>query len=164
MGVSGALLRISNLLIRGLQLCTSVIIVGIFGYFIAVLVGHSAPIARWIKAVEGLSGAAALYTLLGVILTLFLGGILFFAILAIILDICFIAAFIAIAVMTRSGTESCSGNVQTPLGNGPAQVSSGRDNLSDYGFGGNQQGNYRPNLKLACRLQKGVFALAIIGM
>jgi len=116
MGVAGIFLRISNLIIRAMQLCTSVIIVGIFGFFIGVLNDHNAPIARWIKAVEGLAGAAAIYALLGVLLTLFLGGKMFFAMLAVGLDVCFVAAFIAIAIMTRGGRRRCSGFVRTPIG------------------------------------------------
>ncbi|KAK2763348.1 hypothetical protein FQN54_009984 [Arachnomyces sp. PD_36] len=156
MSVAGILLRFSNVILRALQLCTSVIIVGIFGYFIGVLVDHNAHIPRWVKAVEGLAGLAALYTLFGVLLTLFLGGKMFFAMLAVALDVCFIASFIAIAAMTRGGHRSCSGNVSTPIGSGPSSNSSG--GLGRFG------NRYRPNLSLACRLQKGVFALAIIGI
>lgn len=164
MAVAGILLRISNLVLRAMQLCTSVIIVGIFGYFIAVLVHHNVHIARWIKAVEGLAGLAALYTLFGLILTLFLGGMMFFAMLGVALDVCFIAAFIAIAVMTRGGHKSCSRNVSTPLGSGPSNTNDPGYGQNNFGLGGSHRSGYNPNLRLACRLQKGVFALSIIGM
>ena len=65
---------------------------------------------------------------------------------------------IAIAVMTRDGAHSCSGNVQTPLGNGPSR--------SRQGFGSNGQGDqitYAASLGTACRLNKACFAVAIVG-
>lgn len=160
MGVGGVLLRVFNLLLRAMQLCTSVIIVGIFGWFIGTLVHHNSHIPTWVKAVEGLAALAAIYTLFGVLLTLFLGGMTFFAMLAVALDVCFIGSFIAIAVMTRGGHRSCNrGFVSTPIGSGPAN-----NNGQGFGSDGIFRDGDRPNLSLACRLQKGVFALAIIGM
>lgn len=159
MGVGGMVIRFSNLFLRILQLCVSVIILGIFGWFIADLVHHDEPIARYIKAVAGLSALAAIYTLFGVLLTLFLGGITFFAILAVALDVCFVASFIAIAVMARGGHGSCKGNVNTPIGSGPTD-----GNAAGYGQNGSDRSGYRPSLGIACRLQKAVLALAIIGL
>lgn len=88
------------------------------------------------RAVEGMAGAAVIYTAFAVILTFFLGGITFFAFLALLLDFAFMGAFIAIAVLTRGGARSCSGrNVPSPLGSGNSK---------------------------ACRLETTVFAVAII--
>lgn len=100
------------------------------------------------KATEGLSGAATLYGLLGILFTCCLGGVAFFAALAIILDVCFVGAMVAIAVMTRDGTQKCSGNVKTPLGEGDSNDKS----ASNVTFG------------FACELQKVAFAVSIIGM
>jgi hypothetical protein len=149
MGVGGAVLRFFNLAIRILQFLASAVILGIFSYFLAKLAQNDLHIATWVKAVEGLSGAATLYALLGALFTCCLGGIAFFAGLAIVLDVCFVGAMIAIAVMTRHGTQSCSGtNLNTPLGTGDDNTDS--PSGVDYGY--------------ACRLNKVVFAVSIIGM
>jgi hypothetical protein len=90
-----------------------------------------------------------------------LGGITGFAIVAIVLDILFAAAMIAVAVLTRDGADSCRGDVQTPLGDGPATANNG---FGGNGFGGDQGENYTyaVDLGTACKLNTAVFAVAII--
>lgn len=87
------------------------------------------------KAVEGISGAAALYTAFAVILVCFLGGITLFAFLGLFLDVLFCGAFIAIAILTRGAAKKCSGS-RSPLGN---------NRIRD------------------CRFETAVFAVAIVG-
>ncbi|PWY89871.1 hypothetical protein BO70DRAFT_358894 [Aspergillus heteromorphus CBS 117.55] len=82
------------------------------------------------------------------LLTCCLGGVAFFAFLAIVLDVCFIGAMIAIAIMTRHGAQSCSGTVNTPLGTGASTSKS---------VGGT-------SFHYACELQKAAFAVSIIGI
>lgn len=148
MGFGGVVLRFFNLAIRVLQFLDSAVILGIYSYFLARLAQNDQQIPTWMKAVEGLSGAATLYALLGSLFTCCLGGVAFFAAVAILLDVCFVGAMIAIAVMTRDGTNQCSGTVSTPLG-------TGRDNEdSPAGVG----------YEYACMLEKVVFAVSIIGM
>ena len=154
MAVGGIALRSASTLIRLIQLLASVLILGIFSYFLASLARHHLPIATYIKAVEGIAGAAVIYSAFAVILTCFLGGVTFFAFLAIVLDVCFIGGFIAIAILTKAGARSCRGTVSTPLGNG--NVASHRSNLT-----GGSNTTYTPNLGVACKLQKAVFAVAI---
>ena len=67
------------------------------------------------KAVEGMAGAAVIYTAFAALVTCFLGGKSFFAILAIILDLLFCAAMVAIAVLTRGGRRT--GGQYSPLRN-----------------------------------------------
>ncbi|KAL4806747.1 hypothetical protein BDV18DRAFT_138147 [Aspergillus unguis] len=148
MGVGGIILRFFNLAIRVLQFLDSAVILGIYSYFLAKLAQHDMHIPTWMKAVEGLSGAATLYGLLGCLFTCFLGGFTFFAALAMILDVCFVGAMIAIAVMTRDGTNHCSGTMSTPLGTGVDNTDS--PSGVDYGY--------------ACMLEKVVFAVSIIGI
>ncbi|RHZ47572.1 uncharacterized protein CDV56_104023 [Aspergillus thermomutatus] len=148
MGAGGVVLRFFSLAIRVLQFLDAAVILGIFSYFLAVQSQHNQPIPTWMKAVEGLSGAATLYGLLGILFTCCLGGIAFFAFLAIVLDVCFIGAMIAIAVMTRDGTQSCSGHVDTPVGSGADNV----DSASGVRLG------------YACMLEKVTFAVSIIGI
>lgn len=148
MGFGGVLLRFSSLTLRVLQTLDAVVILGIFSYYLAILSQHHLPIATWLKAVEGLSGAATLYGLLGVIFVCCLGGVAFFAFLGVVLDVCFTGAMIAIAVLTRNGTNSCSGTVNTPVGIGKA----GDTSQAQLSF------------SMACRLEKVTFAVAVIGM
>jgi hypothetical protein len=121
--------------------------------FLSVLADRNLHIPQWEKAVEGISGAAVLYTIFATILTCCLGGVSFFAFLALVLDVLFCAGMIAIAVMTRDGADSCKGIVNTPLGTGPAK--------QDNGFG-NDQSTYAVHLGLACRLNTAAFAVSII--
>lgn len=142
------MLRFFNLAIRVLQTLDAAVILGIYSYFMAIQTKHNVDIPRWEQAVEGLAGAATLYGLLGCLFTCCLGGVAFFAFIAIVLDVAFVGAMIAITVLTRDGPQSCQGQVDTPLGSGkdtddsPAQLSFG----------------------MTCQLEKVVFAVAIIGM
>ncbi|EPS33043.1 hypothetical protein PDE_08004 [Penicillium oxalicum 114-2] len=150
MGAGGVVLRFFSLAIRVLQFLASAVILAIFSYYLAVLSRHDLVIPTWTKAVEGLSGAAALYSLLGAIFVCCLGGVAFFAFLAIVLDVCFIGVMIAIAVLTRRGTQSCTGFVRTPLGDGDAT------NRADTPAG--------TSFRTSCNLQKAAFAVSIIGI
>jgi hypothetical protein len=155
MPLSGAVLRITQTVLRIIQLLCATVALAIFSYFLAVLSNHHLPIHTWVRAVEGMSGASVLYLLFAVLLTLFLGGIAFFAFIAVVLDICFIGCYIAIAWFNRSGANSCQGNVNTVLGSGPSNSAAP---------GGNQTATYAPNLRNACRLETAVFAVAIINI
>jgi hypothetical protein len=156
------MLRIFSNGIRILQFLASAVILGIFSYYLAVLADHKLPIATWIRAVEGMSGAATLYALLGSLFTMCLGGVMFFGFIAMVLDFCFVGCMIAIAVLTRDGTQTCSGSVTTPLGNGPVDSNAVGYGANGFGFGNGQNATYMPNLGLACRLEKTVFAVSII--
>ncbi|KAI9836757.1 MAG: hypothetical protein M1837_003245 [Sclerophora amabilis] len=162
MSFGGAFLRTLQTLLRVVELLASLLILGVFSYFLAVLRSNDLVIANWVKAVEGMSGAAVLYTAFAVLLTFFLGGIRFFAFLAIVLDLCFVACFAAIAVLTRNGSNSCTGIVSTPLGKG--DVSTGESTENGFGFGSNGTGDYEPNLSRACKLTQACFAVAIVNI
>lgn len=142
----GGFLRIFETLLYALEFCCAGVILGIFSWFLAVLAKHNAHIPTWEKAVEGLSGAACLYLIFAVLLTCCLGGVSFFAFLAIFLDLCFVGAMIAIAVLTRHGANSCRGTVDTPIGNG----------LSTSSIFGHE-------LRTQCKLNTAAFAVSIIG-
>ncbi|KAK4935297.1 hypothetical protein LTR66_015474, partial [Elasticomyces elasticus] len=144
--LGGGFLRLLQTAIYVLCFCCAGLALGIYSYFLAVLSKHHLQIANWKRAVEGIAGVGTLFSIFAILLTCFLGGKPFFAFLAIVLDLCLVGAFIANAVMTRQGANSCSGNVNTPLGSGP-------DN-------GNVFGN---KLGLACKLNTTVFAVSIIG-
>lgn len=158
MGFGGAALKGGQTLLYALEFCCAAIILGLYSYFMAVMADRDVTIPKWTQAVEGMSGAAVLYTVFGVILTCCLGGKKIFAFLGIILDLLFCGAFVAIAVLTRDGATSCSGNVRTPLGNGDANAKQGWDNGNN-----NDQYTYAVSLGTACTMNKACFAVAIVG-
>jgi hypothetical protein len=143
--------------IRVLQFVASSVILGVFSYYISLHRGHHLPIAQWIQVVEALSAAATFYTLFGSVLTFRFGGIRRFAYLAMLIDALLVAAMIAIAVMTRDGTQGCIGNVSTPVGGGSSGPYHGTN-----GFEPASLSTYLPNLVFVCRLEKTVFAFSIV--
>jgi hypothetical protein len=154
---SGLALKFVQWFIRGIQFCCAAIILALFSYFLAAMTNHHIFIHNWIRAVEGISGAAVLYTLVGLLLLCCLAGHPFTSFIAIVLDICFIAGFIYIAASNgRTGTSSCSGHVNTVFGSGSAET-----NVPDNGTNGITA---LPNLHQACRMQTAVLAVSIIGM
>ena len=156
MALGGAALKLFQTILYALEFCCAGIILGIYSYFLSVLADRDLLIGNWIKAVEGLAGAAVVYTIFAVLLTCFLGGKTFFAFLGIVLDILFCGAMVAIAVLTRDGAHSCTGIVKTPIGDGPSGAKEG--------FGSNGDGNqvtYSASLGSACRLNTACFAVAI---
>ena len=158
MAISGTILKLLQTFLYAIEFGCAAIILGIYSYFLSVLADRNIGIPTWEKAVEGISGAAVLYLIFAVLLTCFLGGKTFFAFLAIVLDILFCGAFIAIAVLTRDGVRSCSGNnVHTPLGNGQSSAKNG------YGAGRNRNTTFSVSLGTACRLNKAASAVSIIG-
>lgn len=134
------------------------IILGIFAYFLAALNNHNQHIPTWIKAVEGISGVAVLYTLCALFFVFCLGGMLIFSSLGMLLDLCFLGAFIYLAYATRQGRHSCSGNVNTPLGSGNTNVN------NQVPFSNTKGGVKLPSLSTACKLNKACFAVAIVGL
>lgn len=152
MAVGGAILRILQTLVRALQLCCAILVCGVFAYFLAVLARHDLPIATYVRAVTGMSGAAIIYTAFAVLLTLCFAGVAFLGYLAILLDICFVGCFAAIAYYSRGGAGSCSGTVNTPVGSGPA-----RSTAPGSGPDG-------PSLRRSCKLNTAVFAVSLVAM
>lgn len=147
--IGGGFLKAVQTFLYALEFCCGGIILGIYSWFLWWNNHNTGHIPTWEKAVEGLSGAACLYLIFAVLLTCFLGGKSFFAFIAIVLDVLFCGAFIAMAIMTRHGAGSCSRNsyVRTPIGNGL-----GRTDIRDAS-----------NLSFACRLNTAAFAVSIIG-
>lgn len=158
MAFGGAALKLFQTVLYAIEFLCAALILGIYSYFLSILADRNAVIYTWVKAVEGVSGAAVVYTLFAVVLTCCLGGKTLFAFLAIVLDLLFCGAFVALAVLTRDGAHSCTNRVVTPLGTGQSS--------SKQGFGSNGQGNqitYAVSLGTACRLNTACFAVAILG-
>ena len=153
---SGLALKSVQWFVRGIQFLCAAVVLGIFSYFLATLHNHDLPIATWIRAVEGISGAAVVYTLFGLLLLCFLAGFAITAFIAIILDIAFVGAFIYVAWANRGGASSCNGFVYTPFGDGDA----GRDGVIQ----GSDGFTALPSLRTACKLQTASMAVSIIAM
>jgi hypothetical protein len=148
MVLGGALLRFGQTGLRLLEFASAAIILGIYSYYLSVLAEKNIHIPAWEKAVEGIAGAGVLYTIFGVLFTLFLGGITFFALIAVFLDLCFVGGFAVIAYYTRHGANSCKGVVNTPLGTGLSSESA--PGAGDWGY--------------VCSLNTACFALALLNV
>ncbi|KAI4101767.1 MAG: hypothetical protein L6R37_004795 [Teloschistes peruensis] len=132
---AGVALRGVTTFLRSIEFLGSALVLGITSYWLGVLTHRNAALPTWMKGVEGMAGGAVIYTGFAVILTCFLGGFTFFAFLAVLLDILFVGAFVAIAILTRGGGRSCSGS-------SPPSV-------------------LGPGNRTSCRLETAVFAVAI---
>jgi len=158
MAFGSAALKFGSTALYAIEFCCAGIVLGIYSYFLAVEAHRDVTIPVWQQAVTGLAGAVVLYTIFAVLLTCFLGGKTLFAFLGIVFNLLCAGAMVAIAVMTRDGAHSCTGDVQTPLGDGPSD--------SKEGFGSNGQGNritYSASLSSICRLNTACFAVSILG-
>lgn len=151
---SGTALKFLQWFFRGIQFCCSAIILGIFSYFLATLHNHNLHIPTSVRAVEGISGAAVLYTIIALLLLCCLAGLMFTSLIAVVLDVAFIGAFIYLAVANRHGASSCRGYLDTPFGRGQdSSKANGNDGFTKL-----------PSFHTACRLQTACLAVAIIAI
>ncbi|KAG9239900.1 hypothetical protein BJ878DRAFT_571484 [Calycina marina] len=155
MAFGGVALKSMSMFWRFIQFCCAAMILGVSVYYLVILHNHGLAIATYIRAVTGISGAAVLYTLTAMVLVCCLGGITFFSLIGMLLDLAFAGAFIYIAYAYRHGTDSCSGTVTTPLGTGD---STDRVSDGDGGF------THLPSLYTACKTEKAAFSVAIVGI
>lgn len=153
---AGFALKFVQWFLRGVEFCCAALILAIFSYFLATLHNHGLEIPTWLRAVEGISGAAVVYTAVGLLLLCCLAGFALTSFLAIALDIAFVGAFIYVASANRGGAGSCRGVVDTPFGTGDAD-----SDVTDDGRGGITN---LPSFRTACKLETACFAVAIVAM
>jgi hypothetical protein len=153
---SGVALKGLQWFLRGIQFCCAGLILAIYSYFLATLHNHGLEIATWIRAVEGISGFATLYTLSALLLLCCVAGYPLTSFLAIVFDVAFIASFIYVASVNRGGASSCTGPVDTPFGSGDAD-----SNVVDNGKGGFTT---LPSFRQACQLETACLAVSIMAM
>lgn len=153
---SGIALRATQFFVRTIQFCCAAIVLALFSYFLATLSNHSLPIATWVRAVEGISGAAVLYTILALLMVCCVPGHPFPAFVMMVLDVLFIGGFIYIASANRAGASSCNGQVDTVFGTGDADT-----NVVDNGQGGF---TVLPSLRQACQMETACLAVSIVAM
>ena len=143
--------------LRAIEFCCAALILGVFSYFLAALHNHGLNIDSYTRSIEGISGAAVLYTLFGLLLLCFVAGLTFFSLFAILMDLAFVGAFIYVAYETRSGARSCSGIVTTVFGTGDVN---GGNNVPDPNGGSTAL----PSFKQACQLETTCFSVSIVAM
>ena len=153
---SGFALKFLQWFLRGVQFCCAALVLAVYSYFLATLRNHNLPIGTWVRAVEGIAGVGVLYTAVGLLLLCCLAGHPFTSFIAIVLDVCFIGAFIYVAVQNRGGASSCQGKVTTPYGTGDANT-----DVSDSGDGGF---TVLPNQHQACQLETACLAVSVVAM
>lgn len=151
---SGLALKGLQWFIRGIQFLCAAVVLGIFSYFLAALHNHDFHIDTSVRAVEGISGAAVLYTLIGLVFLCCVAGLAFTSFMAVVLDFCFIGCFIYVAVVNKHGAGSCDGYIDTPFGRGQ----SGNKAAGSDGF------TALPSFHTACRLQTACLAVSIIAI
>lgn len=151
---SGTALKFLQWFIRGIQFACAALILAIYSYFLATLHNHNLHISDTIRAVEGISGVAVLYTAAALVLVCCLAGRTISSLFAIILDVAFIGAFIYVAVANKGGASSCTGYLDTPFGKGKAgNTAEGSDGFTAL-----------PSYRTACKLQSACLAVSIIAM
>lgn len=153
---TGIALRGMQFFLRIVQFCCAAIVLALFSYFLATLNNHNLAIGTWVRAVEGISGAAVLYTILALLALCCLAGRSFPSFITMLFDVAFIGGFIYIAWANRNGASSCNGIVDTPYGTGDADT-----NVGDNGHGGFTQ---LPSLRQACRMQTACLAVSIVAI
>jgi hypothetical protein len=153
---SGFALKFLQWFIRGVQFCCAGLVLSIYSYYLATLHNHGLPIANWIRAVEGISGIATLYTICGLVLLCCLAGYPLTSFLAMVFDTAFVGGFIYIAQANRGGAGSCTGFVNTPFGSGDSNAV-----VVDDGHGGFTS---LPSLHQACQLESACLAVSIVAM
>ncbi|KAI1215069.1 uncharacterized protein F4807DRAFT_405781 [Annulohypoxylon truncatum] len=146
---AGFALKLLQWFIRGIQFCCSALILALFSYFLATLSSRHLTIPTWTRAVEGISGIGVLYTILGLLLLCCLAGHPFTSFIAIVLDICFIGAYIYVASSVRAGASSCTGTVDTVYGSGQAE-----DLINDK----------HPTYRQACQMETACLAVSIVAI
>lgn len=82
--IKGGFLRLFQTFLYFLAFLCAAVILGIYSYFLATIADRNGNIMTWVKAVEGISGAAVLYTIFATVLTCCLGGISILAFTAIV--------------------------------------------------------------------------------
>ncbi|KAI1855907.1 hypothetical protein JX265_011990 [Neoarthrinium moseri] len=145
-GIAG--LKCLQWVFRGIQFVCSVVMLGIYSYYLATMMKGNMTVPTYVKAVEGITAVGTVYTLVGLLLVCCCAGHAGTSFIALVLDVGLSGAYIYVAVANRDGASSCnSGTVNTVYGSGDAAA-------SPSGAGGNIIGDVGlPTFQMACRLQ-----------
>jgi hypothetical protein len=155
---AGVALKSALWFIRGVQFCCAGLVLAVYSYFLATLHNHGLDTPTWVRAVEGISGSAALYTGIALLVLCCVAGHPLTSFLAMALDVAFVGGFIYVASANRGGAGSCTGRVETPFGSGDADT-----NVPDAG---NSPGGFTQlgSFKTACQLETACLSVSIVAM
>ncbi|KAH9883546.1 hypothetical protein F4778DRAFT_630243 [Xylariomycetidae sp. FL2044] len=163
-GIAG--LKCLQWIFRGLQFGCSVIVLGIWAYFLAAMVGHRIDISPGTKAVVGISGAGVLYTICGLLFICCCAGHPAPSFVSMVLDIGLAAAFIYVAIANRDGAGSCtSGTVHTVFGSGNSDDTAGDGgdgSVTNIPSAAKTAG--LPTFRLACQLEMVCLIVACVAI
>jgi len=151
---------------RAIEFGCSVIVLGVYSYYIASMSGHNMSVPTDVKAVEGISAVGTIYTALGVLLVCCCAGHPAPSFVSLVLDIGLAGAFIYVAVANRAGASSCSsGAVNTVYGSGDAGATPGGSTDGVTGIpvvsGG---GAGLPTFRLACQLETACLVVSCVAV
>lgn len=158
MGTSSSIagLKCLQWLFRGIQFVCSVVVLGIYSYFLATMMNHNITVPTSIKAIEGISAIGTIYALIGIFLVCCLAGHVATSFIALVIDLGLIGGYIYVAVANRDGASSCTGsNVGSPYGTGDANATP-----SSSGNGVVQL----PTFAVACRMESACLGAACVAM
>ncbi|KAG6102700.1 hypothetical protein E4U31_003269 [Claviceps sp. LM219 group G6] len=158
---TAVLLALKNLLwtIRSLQLLCATLVLAIFSYLLVALHEYGLQIDVDLRAVEGISGAAVLYTLINMLSQCCLAsGLGCMSPLAVVLDVGFMAGFIFVAVVNKNGARACRGYTDSPFDRDQGQS----DDKASWPNMDGLNSHFRPHA--ACELQRASFFTSIIAI
>jgi hypothetical protein len=156
-GIAG--LKCVQWILRGVQFVCSVVVLGIYAYFLATMIKGKMTVPTGVKAVEGIAGIGTVYTIVGLLLVCCCAGHAGTSFIAMVLDTGLIGGFIYVAVANKDGAGSCSGsNVNTVFGTGDAAATPSDANGSVIGSVG------LPTFMMACRLETVCLAAGCVAM
>lgn len=143
-------------LFRGIEFVCSVVIVGIYAYFLATMMNHNITVPTDIKAIEGIAAIGTVYTLVGIFFVCCLAGHVGTSFIAVVIDVGLIGGYIYIAVANRDGASSCTGStVGSPYGTGDANATPSTSGSGVVGL---------PTFAVACRMESACLAASCVAM
>ncbi|EFX05527.1 hypothetical protein CMQ_3596 [Grosmannia clavigera kw1407] len=156
---TGVSLKLLQFFWRGITFGCAIVVLGIYAYFLATMHTHKVTTPTWVRAVEGLAGSAALYSLIGLLLLWCLAGRSLASLVAVVLDVCFVVGFLYVAIENRGGaSRTCKGSsIRTPFGTGASDttIASTRHDGSIIRL---------PSFRTACKLETACLAVSVIAI
>jgi len=153
------LLKFAQWFVRAVQFGCAAVVLGLTSYYMAAQTSNSLEVPTHERAVEGITGAACVYTLVALLLLCCLAGLAVVSALAVVLDVLFMGAFIYVAWFYRRGAQGCDDLVVNTIfgyGSGDSRVPPAQG--ADIGF------TRLPTYGSACRMEKVNLSLAILAI
>ncbi len=159
MGSSSGLagLKCLQWLFCGTEFCCSVVLLGVYSYFLATLLTHQMTVPTGVKAIEGISALGTLYTALGLLFVCCCAGHPAPSFISIIFAASLTGSYIYVAIANRDGTSSCTGSsVNTVYGSGDATaIPGGGDSAGPMGL---------PTYQRACQMEMTCLIVSCVAM